>query len=147
MSYSTILFSLTALLTFSFDPTYTESSKEFVLGKASYYSHRFEGRKTAFGEVFSNKHFTAAHRTFAHNTMLEVTNLKNGKNIIVRVNDRGPWVKRHLIDLSRAAAEELGIVKVGIADVSVKVVGKDGKLFNEGLTSSQQLIQNLLVKE
>ena len=130
MTYSTIIFSLYTLLTFPPNSDLGKVAEGFLHGKASYYSSRFEGRKTAFGEIFRNKHFTAAHRTFAHNTLLEVTNVKNGKNVVVRVNDRGPWSKKHLIDVSRAAAEKLGIITAGIGEVRVRVVGQDGKLFD-----------------
>lgn len=128
MIHSTILFGLTALLTLLNHPV-GEESGEIFLGKASYYSKRFEGKKTAFGEVFRNADFTAAHRTLPHNTLLEVTNLKNGNNVVVRINDRGPWVKRHMIDISQAAARKLGIMQAGVADVRARVVGSEGKLY------------------
>lgn len=129
MIYSTIIFGLTALFSLAL-PTDNEAlPEEIFLGKASYYSQRFEGKKTAFGEIFRNNHFTAAHRTLPHNTLLEVINVKNGKNVVVRVNDRGPWTKRHLIDISQAAAKELGIIKSGIGEVKIRVVGAGGELF------------------
>lgn len=70
---------------------------------ASYYSNKFNGRRTASGERFNNKKFTAAHRRFKFGTILRVTNLRNGKHVLVRVNDRGPHVRNREIDLSRAA--------------------------------------------
>lgn len=131
MTYSTLVFSLAFWLNLALDPPSEDATQSAFLGKASYYAKRFEGKRTAFGEIFRNNLYTAAHRTFAHNTLLEVTNLKNGKNVVVRVNDRGPWTKRHFIDISQAAAEKLGIIRSGVGDVSVRVVGKDGKLFEE----------------
>lgn len=137
MTYSRIILTLTAFLLISFKPIVEPISNGLIKGKASYYSSRFEGRRTAFGEVFRNHQLTAAHRTFAHNTLLEVTNLKNGKSVVVRVNDRGPWTKRHLIDVSRAAAEKLGIVQAGVGEVSVRVVGEKGKLFESEALSAE----------
>ncbi len=128
MIYSSIIFGLTTLLAIS-SPAGFEASGGFFLGKATYYSRHFEGKKTAFGEVFRNKYFTAAHRTLPHNTLLEVVNVKNGKNVVVRVNDRGPWQKHRLIDISQAAAQKLGIIKSGIGEVKVRVVGAEGRLF------------------
>ncbi|GAA4445733.1 hypothetical protein GCM10023091_37700 [Ravibacter arvi] len=128
MIYSTILLGFTTLLTLLSSPWAT-TAEVTIHGKASYYSRRFEGKKTAFGEVFRNRLFTAAHRTFPHNTLLEVVNLKNGRNVVVRVNDRGPWKKSHLIDVSEAAAKELGMIRSGVGDVQVRVVGAEGKLF------------------
>ncbi len=123
MSYSAFFASLTTLLAFS-SPCGSEiAPDEFLVGEASYYSDRFEGKKTAFGEVFCNKHFTAAHRTFAHNTLLEVVNIKNGKSVVVRVNDRGPWTKSRMIDISKAAAGKLGMISAGIGNVKIRVVG------------------------
>lgn len=131
MSYSAFFAGLAALLAFS-PPNVGESApEEFFVGKASYYSARFEGRKTASGEVFRNKQFTAAHRTFAYNTLLEVVNLKNGKSVVVRVNDRGPWTKRHMIDVSQAAANKLGMISAGIGNVKIRVVGEEGTLFEK----------------
>jgi len=128
MIHSTILFGLTTLLTFFSRPE-TPVTEEVFSGKASFYSKRFEGKKTAFGEVFTNSEFTAAHRTLPHNTLLELTNPKNGNNVVVRVNDRGPWVKHHMIDISQAAAKELGIIQHGVAVVEARVVGSEGKLY------------------
>ena len=131
MSYSAFFAGLAALLAFS-SPNGDESApKEAFVGKASYYSSKFEGKKTAFGEVFRNQHFTAAHRTFAYNTLLELVNLENGKSVVVRVNDRGPWTKRRMIDISQAAAHKLGMMSAGIGNVKVRVVGEDGVLFEK----------------
>ncbi|ODS80167.1 MAG: hypothetical protein ABS46_15035 [Cytophagaceae bacterium SCN 52-12] len=131
MSYSAFFAGLTALLALS-SPSGSESAPDdSFVGEASYYSARFEGKKTAFGEIFCNKHFTAAHRTFAYNTLLEVINLKNGKSVVVRVNDRGPWTKRRMIDISQAAARKLGLMSAGTGSVKVRVVGEDGTLFEK----------------
>jgi len=95
-------------------------------GSASFYSSRFHGRKTSFGEIHKSTELSAAHRTYPHNTMLEITNLANSEKVIVRVNDRGPYSKNRLIDISKEAARVLGILAKGVAQVSVRVVGMEG---------------------
>jgi len=89
-------------------------------GKASYYSDKFHGKKTANGETFSLSHFTAAHRTLPFGTSVRVINLDNGKFVVVRINDRGPYLKARIIDVSPAAAKEIGLYKRGIANVRIE---------------------------
>lgn len=89
-------------------------------GKASYYSKSFSGRKTASGERLHHDSLTCAHRTYPFGTMLLVTNPANGNHVIVKVTDRGPYVKGRIIDLSVRAAQELGIIAQGIAPVIVE---------------------------
>ena len=89
------------------------------LGKASYYADKFEGRKTANGETFHQSSATAAHKTLPFGTKVKVKNLDNGKKVTVRINDRGPFVAGRIIDLSRAAAKEVGLVQSGVANVKI----------------------------
>ena len=89
-------------------------------GKASYYAKKFSGRQTASGERLHHDSLTCAHRTYPFGTLLKVTNPANGKEVIVRVTDRGPYVKGRIIDLSVRAARELGIIAQGIAPVTVE---------------------------
>ncbi|MFP4106468.1 MAG: septal ring lytic transglycosylase RlpA family protein [Phycisphaerae bacterium] len=91
-------------------------------GTASWYGPKFHGKKTASGEVFDQTALTAAHRTLPFGTRVRVTNLANGKSVVVRVNDRGPFVKGRIIDLSRAAAEEIGMIRSGTARVRLEVL-------------------------
>jgi len=91
-------------------------------GIAAYYSNVFHGRKTASGERYDKNALTAAHNTHKFGTRLRVTNLKNNKSVIVRVNDRGPHTRGRIIDLSRRAAKKLGFVKQGLAKVSIEVL-------------------------
>lgn len=98
------------------------------IGNASYYSTKFNGRKTSFGELHKSTDLSAAHKSYPHNTMLEVTNLDNDEKVIVRVNDRGPFKKSRVIDLSKEAAKIIGILGKGIANVSVRVVGMEGMI-------------------
>lgn len=100
---------------------------------ASYYGAEFHGRLTANGETFNMNDLTAAHKTLAFGTLLEVTNLESGKKVIVRVNDRGPFVEGRELDVSMAAAESLGMIKTGTARVSIrKLAGIDTTVANPG---------------
>jgi rare lipoprotein A len=92
-------------------------------GIASWYGRDFHGRTTSSGEVYDMNLMTAAHKTLPLPTWVEVTNLVNGRRIIVKVNDRGPFVDGRVIDLSRRAAEELGILEAGTANVQVRALG------------------------
>lgn len=88
-------------------------------GVASYY---WQGQKTASGERFNPSDLTAAHRSFPFGTKVRVTNLRNGKSIVVRINDRGPFIRGRIIDVSRAAAHHLGFTGRGLTRVSLSVV-------------------------
>ena len=94
-------------------------------GVASYYADKFNGRRTANGERFDNSEMTAAHRTLPFGTLIEVTNMRNGKTVVVRVNDRGPYTHARVLDLSKNAARQLGMHNSGIAHVKVAVLDKN----------------------
>ena len=94
-------------------------------GIASWYGPNFHGRKTSNGEYYNMYDFTAAHKTLPMNTMVKVTNLNNGRSVVVRINDRGPFVKNRIIDLSYSAARKLGIIATGTAPVELEVLGFD----------------------
>ena len=96
--------------------------EEYQTGVASWYGQEFQGNTTASGETFDLNGFTAAHLTLPFGTTIRVTNLKNNKNILLRVNDRGPHIGRRLIDVSWAAAKRLGFVRSGTTPVRVEVV-------------------------
>lgn len=91
-------------------------------GVASWYGGKFHGRLTSSGEVFDTNDLTAAHKSLPFGTIVKVTNLDNGKSVVVRINDRGPFVEGRIIDLSRAAAEALGMLGLGVAHVSLEIV-------------------------
>lgn len=91
-------------------------------GIASWYGGKFQGRLTANGEVFDTNELTAAHRELPFHTRVRVTNITNGKSVEVRINDRGPFVDDRVIDLSRAAAEAIGITATGIGPVVLEVI-------------------------
>lgn len=91
-------------------------------GIASYYADKFHKKITANGETFNMNGFTAAHRTLPFNTVVEVTNTTNGRKVTVRINDRGPYLRNRVIDLSKGAAEILGIIEDGTANVSLQII-------------------------
>lgn len=91
-------------------------------GVASYYGRRFDGRLTASGERFDMTEMTAAHKTLPFGSRVRVTNPDNGRSVIVRINDRGPYTRGREIDLSRAAAEELGMIRRGHATVELELL-------------------------
>lgn len=91
-------------------------------GKAAWYGAKFQGRKTASGEKFDRRKLTAAHRKLPFGTRVKVTNLNNGKSVIVRINDRGPYGKGRIIDLSEAAAKKVRMIRSGVVPVRVKVL-------------------------
>jgi peptidoglycan lytic transglycosylase len=92
-------------------------------GIASYYADKFVGHTTANGEKYKHSKLTAAHKTLPFGTLLKVKNLENGKEVTVRVNDRGPFVKDRIIDLSKSAAEELDFINKGITNVEIVSIG------------------------
>jgi rare lipoprotein A len=91
-------------------------------GVASWYGVPYHGRRAASGEVYDMEQLTAAHRTLPFQTWIEVTNLSNGKQVDVRINDRGPFVKGRILDLSQAAARDIDMLRAGTAHVRLKVV-------------------------
>jgi rare lipoprotein A len=94
-------------------------------GSASYYADKFHGRKTASGEAYNMNDMTAAHPRIKFNTKIKVTNLNNDKSVIVRINDRGPYTGGRIIDLSKAAAEKLNMIRSGVIPVKTEVVDKE----------------------
>lgn len=92
-------------------------------GRATYYADKFHGRKTASGERYDRAAMTAAHRTLPFGTVIEVSR-PDGRWVRVKVNDRGPFVRGRIVDLSRAAAEDIGLIQAGVADVTLWVVEK-----------------------
>ena len=98
-------------------------------GNASYYARKFEGRRTANGEKYRRRYLTAAHKTLPFNTKVKVTNPKNGRWVIVRINDRGPYHKKRIIDLSERAARHLGIFGGGHSRVLIQEVPDSAQLW------------------
>jgi len=91
-------------------------------GKASYYANRHHGLKTASGERFDQNALTAAHRKLPFGTRVRVTNLNNDRSVVVRINDRGPFVRGRIIDVSRAAAQRLDMLRAGVVPVRIETL-------------------------
>lgn len=108
-------------------------------GTASYYSSRFNGRRTSSGEIFNNKNYTAAHKSLPFGTYVMVTNLKNDKSVIVKINDRFYPHKGHLIDITMAAATEIDMIRHGRANIIMEVIEQEkvpGLVFTDSILSS-----------
>jgi rare lipoprotein A len=107
-------------------------SEEF--GVASFYADAFDGRKTASGEIYDKAKMTAAHKELPFGTMIRVTRLDNNKSVVLRVNDRGPFISGRIVELSKTAAQKVGLIRDGIAEVKVEVV-KERDVAKERLTA------------
>ncbi len=110
---------------FFFIVSYQFGFAQAEYGMASYYADKYQGSKTANGEKYDRRQMTAAHRTLPFDTKIKVTNLDNQRSVIVRINDRGPFVKGNIVDLSRVAAEKLDIIQVGIQKIKLEVVTEE----------------------
>jgi rare lipoprotein A len=91
-------------------------------GLASWYGNEYHGRQSASGEIFNENALTAAHRTLPFGTVVRVYNKKNGRQVVVRINDRGPFIRGRIIDLSKAAAREIDMIVDGVVPVRLEVV-------------------------
>jgi rare lipoprotein A len=105
-------------------PAAAASGDHQLEGVAAYYNNRLNGRKTASGQRFDNAALTAAHNTLPFGTRVKVTNTKNNRSVVVRINDRGPTTAGRIFDLSRAAAGRLGYVRSGLTEVKAEVVAQ-----------------------
>lgn len=114
------LFALTMIFSFT---GITKVAEKKWQGVASFYHAKFNGRKTSTGEIFSNRQLTAANNFLKLGTLVKVTNLLNGKSVIVKINDRMNRQNKRLIDLSQAAAAKLDMIRQGIGHVSVEIIG------------------------
>ena len=112
-------FAVVALAGCATDGGATSAGATSERGQASYYHDRYQGQRTASGEPYNAQALTAAHRRLPFDTRVRVTNLDNGRQVTVRINDRGPFTEGRVIDLSRRAAERLGMIKAGTAPVRV----------------------------
>ncbi|MCP4347268.1 MAG: septal ring lytic transglycosylase RlpA family protein [Desulfobacterales bacterium] len=102
----------------------SDKKKDAQTGIASFYSNKLHGRRTASGELYDKNKFTAAHRSYPFGTMVRVTRPDNGKSVTVRINDRGPYRKGWVIDLSACAARKIDLLKLGKAKVRIEVTGQ-----------------------
>ncbi|CAA6809766.1 MAG: Rare lipoprotein A precursor [uncultured Sulfurovum sp.] len=110
---------LTLFLTF-FTTACSQRSNQLI-GNGSWYGEKYHGRQTASGEQYNMYAYTAAHKTLAFGTVVKVTNLKNNRSVIVRINDRGPFVRGRIIDLSYMAAKELDYINDGVTKLKLEI--------------------------
>ena len=111
-----------------------KSTKSTRPSNASFYHNRFHGQETSNGETYNKDDFTAAHKTYPFNTLLLVKNKKTNKSVVVRVNDRGPFKRSRVLDLSYAAAKKIGMVPLGVVPVKIEVLKYlDGASFSDSL--------------
>ena len=103
-------------------PNIRHSTANYETGKASYYADKYHGGQTANGERFNQNARTAAHKTLAFGTWVKVTNKRNGKSVVVRINDRGPFVKGRIIDLSKSAFSAIANQRLGVVEVEVEIL-------------------------
>ena len=120
-----------------YNPTYVEVG-QVMHGISSWYGPNFHGKYTSNGEIYDMHARTAAHKTWPMDTMVKVKNLQNGKSTIVRINDRGPFVRGRIIDCSYAAGKEIGLDKMGIAKVQIEVLGFAGKVHSAATIAKQK---------
>jgi rare lipoprotein A len=126
MSINTLAAGVLAILAFTpLNSVANSDGSHSLKGTASYYGGKFHGRKTASGERFNQNGLTAAHKTLPLGTKVRVTNLRNGESVDVKINDRGPFHKGRVIDLSKGAAREIGMVSAGTAKVKVEVIARN----------------------
>lgn len=116
-----------------------ENANAAAYGVATFYSDCFQGKKTANGERYDKNKLTAAHRSLPFGTKIKITNVNNKKSTVVRINDRGPWIKGRLLDVSRLAATKLGMVSAGKVSVKMEVI--DG---STGVTLSESEVDDLI---
>ena len=108
-------------------------------GEASWYGGKFIGRKTANGEIYTGKGYTAAHKTWALGSIAQVTNLNNGRTLKVRINDRGPYAKGRILDLSIDAAGKLGMKKSGVANIKLLLIKRGNGKYKKQTVSKKKL--------
>ena len=122
------------------EATVIPSEKGAVLGQgvASWYGPDFHGKATANGEIYNMNDLTAAHRTLPFNTVVLVENLENGRSVVVRINDRGPYVDNRIIDLSRQAAREIDMINAGIAPVELFLIEEGDRPITTQHTSNRE---------
>lgn len=112
-------------LVFSNAETANAQSTQEEYGKCGYYADALHGRKTASGELYDKEKLTCAHKTLPFGTSVRVTRMDNKKSVVVRVNDRGPFIDGYVVDISRKAAESIGLIRDGVTKVKVEVIGKE----------------------
>lgn len=117
-----LLVGCSSTLAVDLEKTNGYSKSHELIGKASWYSNKFHGKRTASGERYNKNAYTAAHKSLPFGTIVRVTNTANSKKVDVKINDRGPFVKGRVIDLSQKAFEQIGNIKEGVAPVKIEII-------------------------
>lgn len=117
-----LLVGCSSTLAVDLEKTNGYSKSHELVGKASWYSNKFDGKRTASGERYNKNAYTAAHKSLPFGTIVRVTNTANSKKVDVKINDRGPFVKGRVIDLSQKAFEQIGNIKEGVAPVKIEII-------------------------
>ncbi len=120
MCFRVCFFVMTVLFLFECNGQQNDSLQKD--GKASFYHDNFQGLETSSGDIYEQNDFTAAHRTLPFNTFVHVTNKQNNKSVVVRINDRGPFRKSRIIDLTRSAAQKIGMIPYGVVPVKIQTL-------------------------
>lgn len=123
--HSTLRIFLTVMASLAISTLGASATNKVLNGKASWYCIKCNGgTQTASGEILSDTAMTAAHKTLPMGTKVKVTNLRNGKSVVVRINDRGPYIKGRIIDVTKGAAAKLDFIKAGVVPVKVEIISK-----------------------
>lgn len=117
-----LLVGCSSTLAVDLEKTNGYSKSHELVGNASWYSNKFQGKRTASGERYNKNAYTAAHKSLPFGTIVRVTNTGNSKKVDVKINDRGPFVKGRVIDLSQKAFEQIGNIKEGVAPVKIEII-------------------------
>lgn len=124
-------------------PTFAQSNDKTQIGAASWYGSKYHGRKTSSGERYNKNDMTAAHKTLPFGTKVKVTNPANNQSVVLRINDRGPFVGKRIIDVSEAAARKLDIHAAGVAKVVVEVIDDTKKATASTAKSNAYTIETI----
>ena len=130
----------------AFVNVHAQKSSYDKTGIASFYANKFEGRTTANGEIYYHAKKTAAHRSLPFGSIVKVTNIENNKQVVVRINDRGPFVDNRIIDLSKSAAQDLGFVDKGLAKVRVELIASTDDLPDTRINPHTKETKNIYYK-
>ncbi len=118
-------------------------AQSVLSGDATYYANKFHGRRTSDGSVYHRDSMTCAHRTLPFGTMLKVKNMTNGREVVVRVNDRGPFRRGGIVDLSLAAAKEIDMLQAGVVRVEAEIVPAGTQLAQDGRADGLEVLPEL----
>ena len=141
-----IKIALLIIVIFACVSVHAQKSSYVKTGIASFYADKFEGRTTANGEIYYHAKKTAAHRSLPFGSIVKVTNIENNKYVVVRINDRGPFINNRIIDLSKSAAQDLGFIDKGLAKVKVELIASTDDLPDTKIKTNKKETKNVYYK-